>query len=261
MTKLSRLAFVLALVVAGCSSQRASDPPPPSAPPLRVGVSPDTAPYVFFRGDQIAGLEIDFAVELAHAFGRPLQLVPLQWQDQIPALVDGRTDVIMSGMSITPAREGVVAFAEPYLRTTLQALIRREDVERYPTPDALIASSPRIGVQKGTTGEAFVRERRPHENIVLYTRTRDAVIELRNRRIDVFVSDAPVIAAMASIYEGELTAFPQRFGAESIAWAFRPQDGELRAASDQVLAAWKKDGTLAHIFAAWPLVPPPEGGM
>jgi len=244
---------ILALLASCAGVQHA--PSPPLHAPLRVGVSPDTAPYVFWRGDQLAGLEIDMAIRLAQDLGRPLQLVQLRWQEQIPALLDGRTDVIMSGMSITPARAVMVAFSEPYLQTSLMGLIRIEDAQRYPSPEALIASSPRIGVKTGTTAETYVREHRPTENIVRYTMSQDAVTELRNRRIDVFVSDAPVIIWAASRYGNELVAPPRRVGAESLGWAFRPDNAALRLAANQTLARWKTDGTLAGLLAAWPTSP------
>lgn len=249
---LSRLvAGGLALLLSACA---ATHVPPPEQPMLRVGVTPDTAPYVFRDGEHFAGVEIDFAVRLAAALGRPLALVPVPWDELIPSLLAGRTDLIMSGMSITPARAARVAFGEPYLTTTLQGVVRRTDAERWPTPEALIKSSPRIGVKAGTTGESFVRQRRPDENIVVYRRTRDAITELGNYRIDVYVGDAPVIEAAVLSHPGGLVAYPRAVGQQSIAWAFRPDDDALRAAANSILSGWRRDGTLRAILGTWPSI-------
>jgi polar amino acid transport system substrate-binding protein len=217
--------------------------------PLRVGVTPDTAPYVFRDQEQrYAGIEVEFARRLAADLGRPLALIAVPWDEQIQALLGGHTDVIMSGMSITPARAAQVAFGDPYLATALQAVVRRDDAERWPTPESLLATSPRIGVKRGTTGEALVRERRPDEDIVVYRRTRDAVTELRNFRIDVYVSDAPVIEAAVASHP-DLAAYPRVVGRQSLAWAFRPGDVALRRAANDVLARWRTDGTLREVLA------------
>ena len=183
----------------------------PPARPLRVGITPDSAPYVFQppgQYDRYAGMEVDFARGLASALGRPLVFVPVPWDEQIPTLLAGRTDVVMSGMSITSARASRVGFGDSYLKTSLQAVVRRDDATRWPTPQALLQSSPRIGVKAGTTGEALVRERRPDEDIVVYRRSSDAITELLNFRIDVYVSDAPVIEAAVLRHKKKLVAYP-----------------------------------------------------
>ncbi len=250
MTMRRLLALGLAFLLSACAASRV---PAPAPPVLRVGVTPDTAPYVFQQQDRLAGVEIDLANRLAAALGRPLEIVPVPWDEQIQSLLAGRTDVIMSGMSITPARASRVAFGEPYLTTSLQAVARREDAKRWPTPQALLQTSPRIGVKAGTTGEAFVRQRRPDENIVVYRRSRDAIIELRNYRIDVYVSDAPVIEEAVRHYPRDLVAYPH-VGEQSIAWAFRPADGALRSDANAVLGRWRTDGTLRRVLDAWPSI-------
>jgi ABC-type amino acid transport substrate-binding protein len=245
------LACALIFMMAACS---ASQPLPRDQPPLRVGVTPDSAPYVFQQQQAYAGVEIDFARRLASALGRPLEIVPIPWDEQIPSLLAGRTDIIMSGMSITPQRASRVAFGEPYLTTSLRAAVRSEDAKRWPTPENLLNTSPRIGVKAGTTGEALVRQRRPDENIVVYRRSRDAFTELLGYRIDVYVSDAPVVEAAVIRHTPKLVAYPRHVGEQSLAWAFRPADPGLRSAADDILSRWRTDGTLRQVLDAWPSI-------
>jgi polar amino acid transport system substrate-binding protein len=255
MTRLLVGAF--AILLSGCMASHATSPPLAPALPLRVGVTPDSAPYVFQpegQYDRYAGMEIDFATKLADALGRPLTLVTVPWDEQIPSLLNGRTDVIMSGMSITAARAARIAFGDPYLTTALQGVVRTEDAERWKTAQALLETSPRIGVKAGTTGEALVRGRRPDENIVLYRRSRDAIWELINYRIDVYVSDAPVIEAAVLAHPDKLVAYPRVVGQQSLAWGFRAEDSELRSAANAALARWRGDGTLRHVLESWPSV-------
>ena len=240
-----------ALLAAGCAVQGYR--PVAEPPPLRVGVTPDSAPYVFQQQDRFSGLEIDFARQIAMALGRRLAIVPVPWDEQIAALLAGHTDIIMSGMSITAARAQRVAFSDPYLTTALQGVVRREDARRWPTPDALVRTSPRVGVKRGTTGEALVRGRRPDDNIVVYRRSRDAINELIGYRIDVYVGDAPVIDQAVTAHPDKLVAYP-RVGTQSLAWAFRPADVDLRADVNDLLARWRADGTLRRILEAWPSI-------
>jgi len=257
MTMTRLLVGAFAVLLSACMTSHPTSPSDMPALPLRVGVTPDTAPYVFQppgQYDRYEGIEIDLARRLAATLGRPLTLVPVPWDEQIPSLLNGRTDVIMSGMSITPARAARVAFGDPYLSTSIQAVVRRGDAERWKTPEALLQTSPRIGVKVGTTGEALVRERRPDENIVRYRRTRDAIIELLNYRIDVYVSDAPIIEAAVLSHPSELVAYPRVVGQQSIAWGFRPEDTQLRSAANAALAQWRGNGTLRQVLESWPSV-------
>ena len=199
----------------------------------------------------LRGYRLDFARRLAHELGRPLEIVPVAWDEQIPTLLAGRTDVIMSGMSITPKRAARVAFGAPYLTTSLQGVVRSEDAERWPTPEALLQTSPRIGVKAGTTGEEFVRQRRPNENIVVYRRSRDAITELIAYRIDVYVGDAPVIAEAVAMNTGKLVAYPRDVGKQSLAWAFHPEDEDLRRFANALLERWRADGTLRQVLDTW----------
>ena len=109
-------------------------------------------------------------------------------------------------------------------------------------------------MKAGTTGEALVRQRRPDEDIVVYRKSNDAIIELLNYRIDVYVSDAPVIEAAVLRHAGALVAYPRTVGEQSLAWAFRPEDVELRQAANGILRGWRADGTLRAVLEAWPSV-------
>src|SRR5206468_10768739 len=126
-------ALVLGVVVGltGCFLQGGPSAAP-AGPPLRVGIMSNSPPYTSMQGGRPEGLEVDFARELVAALGQRLEFVPLPWEDQIPALLDRRTDIIMSGMTITRARELTVAFSQPYLRSGLIALVRPADRGRYP---------------------------------------------------------------------------------------------------------------------------------
>jgi ABC-type amino acid transport substrate-binding protein len=153
--------------LAGCTLP---GPPPPGTPSptarggrqpgaLKVGVSTNMPPLIFKQGDQITGLEAELAKGLADYLGRPLQFVEVDWKDQIPYLLDRRTDIIMSGLSVTELRKVRIAFSDPYSRTGQMALIRRGDLQRFKMGYYSIVETPSIGAVENTTGALLVRER------------------------------------------------------------------------------------------------------
>jgi ABC-type amino acid transport substrate-binding protein len=248
--RLLALVAVCALVV-GCGGTPTPGPYVTTVPPLRVGVSPGSAPLVFLREGRVVGLEADFAQRFADELRRPLQFVLLEWRQLIPALLDGKIDVVMSGMSATQARSVRVTFSDPYLRSGLLALIRRGDAQKLSSAEAIVQNLPQIGVKEGTTAEAFVRDRFQWNEISLYPTTNAAVTELLQRRIDVFVSDAPIVVWQASAHDGELMPIRKLLNRDDLAWAFRPDHGALVANADAMLARMQADGTLAQMVRRW----------
>ena len=79
----------------------------------------------FKQGGELGGLEVEAARELGEQLGRPVEFIEVKWEDQIPALLAGRTDIVMSSMTSTPERRLRVAFSNPYLRVGQMMLIKR----------------------------------------------------------------------------------------------------------------------------------------
>jgi len=87
---------------------------------LRVGVS-TFVPWSMrdTKGDLI-GFEIDVANKVAADMGVKAEFTPTAWDGIIPALLAGKFDIIISGMSITPERNLTVNFTIPYAHSGQQ---------------------------------------------------------------------------------------------------------------------------------------------
>lgn len=247
--------FCWAVFASGCATAPPEPPAPPPVPSnaLKAGVSTNAPPLIYKTGDKITGLEHELAEAFALYLGRPLQLVELEWPDQIPALLERRTDIIMSGMTITPKRAYQIDFAEPYLQSGQVALIRSDDRERYAKGYADIAGQYQtIGVVKATFGQQYV-ERTFEDSRRLSFNTAQAAIESLLRGIvDVVIHDGPIICmlAAANTSEGLMPIFPP-FTREYLAWGIRKEDVELRRAADDFLARLKESGQLEAMIRKW----------
>jgi polar amino acid transport system substrate-binding protein len=243
-------ALALSVLAAGCPP-RTRISSVPEAPLLRVGVTPDTPPIVFTRNGRLTGLEIDMAQQLARELGRRLRFVTLPWDEEIPALLDGRIDVVMSGMTITPARQVRIAFSEPYLKSGLMALMLRSSRDKYDSLPAVMGTSADVGVMRDTTAERFVREQIPKANPVTYLSSKDAIIDLKQTRIGLFIADAPVIVWLVSENEAELALLHTPLNEEQLGWGVRQGDLALKRAADTAIARWRSNGTLDQILKRW----------
>ena len=245
------LLLTLVALVVSCAAPRRASSPAARESALRVGTNGDSPPYAFRRGGQLVGLEIDLARELGTALGRQVEVADLPWDGLFDALLGRKVDVVMAGVTVTPDREVRLAFAQPYLRTTLTVLIRRQDANRFRSRATVCESPIDVGVVAGTTGEKQLRERCPAMVPRLYPTAGDAVGELRGYRIDAVVHDGPVVAWLQSRYEAELQILPTQIADERLAWALRPEDAALKGRLDAALTAMRANGTLDRILGRW----------
>ena len=219
---------------------------------LRVGVTPNYPPIIFKQGGEIAGVEADLARRLAAELGRPVQFIELVWNKQIPSLLDQKTDIIMSGMSITGTRKVRINFTDQYLKSGLVSLMRVEDEQKYNSTEKIVNSSSNLGVVAGTTSDIFVRKNFPNiYNIIALQKPEDAPAALDRRSIDIFVHDVPSIMWLVSENEADLAAFWHLLNEESLAWGVRRDDDELLMKVNSILDKWKSDGTLKQILLKW----------
>jgi ABC-type amino acid transport substrate-binding protein len=227
-------------------------PIPPDKNILRVGVTANSPPLIFKQNNKIVGLEADFARDLAEYLGKSLRFVELEWEDQISALLENRIDIIMSGMSVTPLREVRVAFTVPYFESGQMALIRRKDAARFSTGLFSFATSSAIGVIKDTTGEYFVETQFSSVKRITYTNPREAVEDLIDNEIEMFIYDAPMVLYLASEYEIKgLTVLFALLTKEPLAWGIRKDNVELLESANEFLRILNEEGKLNKMIKYW----------
>ncbi|MFZ0242664.1 MAG: transporter substrate-binding domain-containing protein [Desulfobacterales bacterium] len=254
--------LIFALLTSGC----AHSPPAPAAKTaadvatLRVGVTTTSPPFAFKQSGEIRGLEAEMAREFAHYIGKEVRFVELEWDDQIPALLGDRIDIIMSGMSITDLRRMTIDFSQPYYRSGLMAMVRKSEADRFPLSYfGLLGQAPalRFGVVKGTTGETYVKNSfAAAQKISTYESTDTALAALTTlllvNRIDVFVHDGPILLMLlAENQSGDLTVLPSPLTDEYLAWGIRKTDPGLKASADRFLEMISRNGQLERIIRRW----------
>ena len=243
---------LLAFFLGACGTLRTESKPKEPPPPLRVGVYPYYPPIMFKEKNEVRGAEADLAMLMAKALGRQADFFELSWDKLIPALMEKKIDIIMSGMTITEARKARVNFTDPYIKIGQAALMRAEDASRFDSLAKIRESLATIGVVKGTTGEVFVRKNfTKAANIIALQKASEAGNLLIQKRIDLFVHDAPSIVWLVSENEGVLKGYWEPFTEEYLGWALNREDHDLLLQINSILGTWRKDGTLKDVLTHW----------
>ncbi len=102
---------------------------------IRVGLSIFHPWAMYDKNGELIGFELDIARQLAADMGVEVEFVLTDWEQMIPSLNAGDFDVIISGMSITPSRNLVVNFTDPYAFSGMTLLANRALTEGFRVED------------------------------------------------------------------------------------------------------------------------------
>lgn len=219
---------------------------------LRVGMSADYPPLHFKQDGKFYGIEVDSAMAVGRMLGRRVELVQMPFDELIPALVAGKVDVLMSGMSVTAERSKQVRFTDAYLRVGQMSIMHKDKVGRFSQPWAVYREGVRVGVEPGTTGEAFA-ERDLKDAVVKRYRDPEAAFNgLRNDEIDLYIHDAPTSWQLANGKDNQdLISLYTPLTEEMLAWAVALDDEILAQELNESLAVMKANGSLQYILNRW----------
>ena len=219
---------------------------------LRVGISPDYPPLAFKENGALQGAEVEMAKTLAYYLNVKIVFVQLPWNKLIPGLLNNRVDVVMSGLSITPERERNVNFIQPYMKVGQMALIRKNEKKQFTDKQDLLNTNLRLGFLPDTTSASFAASNFHRAQRIPMKSVEQAVEDLRNSKIDLFIHDAPTIWMIAgNSTEEQLTGLYWPLTREFLGWAVRPTDINLQSSLNNALDKWKANGVLDRILNSW----------
>lgn len=161
---------------------------------LRVGMECTYAPFNFRApGGEMTGYDVDVAKGVAELIGADLQYVCQQWDGMIPALLTNKFDLIVASMSITDERLQKMDFSVPY-RVSIGRFLgpKGKDLKLFDDKGKPIQSSFKnlaVGVERASTYAKWIEAKLPGANIRLYDGAQAMLLDLRNGRVDVAITN------------------------------------------------------------------------
>ncbi|WP_339776634.1 transporter substrate-binding domain-containing protein [uncultured Thalassospira sp.] len=225
----------------------------------------------------LEGYEIDLYKDLCRRMNVECTMVTQAWDGIIPALLAGKFDAIMSGMSATAKREKVISFSESY-GTTGQtfAVARGSDLEKMPhfgevfsleteLPQAEKAvedikpflKGKIVGVQTASIASVFLdKYLKDTVEIREYKATEQHDLDLLAGRVDlIMASMAYLSTAAAKEGNGDMVVAGPRFQrgilGRGSSIGLRKEDTDLRDMFSKAIAEAKADGTIKKLSDKW----------
>jgi len=216
------------------------------------------------NGATAEGFDVDLATAVAKEMGLTVDFTSQKFDTLIPQLQAGGTfDAIMSGMTITADRQKQIVFSTPYIDSNQSIAVVKGKFAKVDGNNAAAINTEFtgkiIGVQSGTTGEAWAKENiKGAKTITPFDDTLSAFSALNAGKVDAVVNDLPVSAYLvAKSYQGDELIAEIPTG-EQYGIGIATDNPDLKKAVDAGLAKVKSSGQYATIYQKWFGVAPPS---
>ncbi len=218
--------------------------------PLKVGIAADRPPLAFKKNSAITGLEARFAGGFARKIRRKVAFIELTEEEMPQALLEGKVDILMSGLTARFVRSHQLQATKSYLRSGQIPLVHLNDYKKLATKaESLAGPRVRLGVVTGGKSEQFVKTLNPKGRVTRFTSVQEGVQALVDNQIDAYLDDMPTNFYYASLYvDRGLTPGLSPMNRERLVWAVRPDNTELRDQANDYLMAIRKSGELRSLL-------------
>jgi polar amino acid transport system substrate-binding protein len=219
---------------------------------LIVGTSGQQPPMtVTTKSGEIIGMDIDMAKAMAEGLGVKVKFAKMPFAELLPALEAGKVDMVISGMTITAARNRNVAFVGPYyvsgkgILALEQRYAELQDANGLNTPEVTVATL------ENSTSATFAETLMPKAQRMTTASYDEAIDLLLNKKADVMVADLPFCAFAAFRHQDK------GLSAGKSPLTFEPLG--IAISEDALLINWVQNfmntiqgtGQLAKLHAKW----------
>ncbi|MBI1385387.1 MAG: transporter substrate-binding domain-containing protein [Rhizobiales bacterium] len=221
---------------------------------LRVYSADDYPPFNYMDEDGVlTGFNIDVARAICLHLDLNCDIQVRDWDDLLPALASGDTDIVIASFAMTPETVVQADFTDPYYFTPARFAIRRNMEASEPTPIGL--EGERIAVVADTAHEAYLRRYYQDSIITSYRTEAEARDALKSRDANYLFGDAITLAFWLNgttseaccEFRGAALADPVYFG-PGVSIAVRRGNTVLRHDLNRAIADLRATGSFEELF-------------
>lgn len=248
------------------------------AEPIKWGMEGAFPPWnLTDASGNIVGFEVDLMNDICARAKLECVAVAQDWDGMIPALENGKIDIISDDMSITEERKLRINFSDPYARVPMALMAAKESALGAmaengqvfdlgaPTAESDAAiehlkeavAGLNVGVQSSTTLANFATQYLKDVATISEYKTIDQRnLDLQAGRLDVVLDDLTTLADMATKPDmANFAVLGPRFKGgvfgEGAGFGIRKSDDELRLKINEALAATFADGSAQKYMVKW----------
>ena len=158
---------------------------------LMVGMSTFVPWAMRSKTGELIGYEVDVSKKLAEDMGVKLEIVPTAWDGIIPALIAGKFDFIIGGMTITPARNLTVNFTSPYSATGVQLVASKKLASGWSRIEDFNKADVTLVARRGSSAATAAQRFFPKATLRQFDDDAQSILEVVNGRAHALVATVP----------------------------------------------------------------------
>jgi len=204
---------------------------------------------------KVVGIDPEIAAAIAEKLGLELVIDDIDFDAALLAVQQGKSDVVLAGLSYREDRDLVMDFTDSYA-TGYQVIIVREgdktiagtnDDLQLVDADGNVLEDIQIGVQRGTTGEIYCQDAHGAEHVTSLDNGSVAVQALLNGQVDCVVIDKGPAQEYVKANQG-LEILEAEYVVEDYCAAVNEGNTQLLTAINDALNELIADGTVQQII-------------
>jgi ABC-type amino acid transport substrate-binding protein len=220
---------------------------------LTVGSDIPYPPFEQGKKGSYTGFDVNLMEAIGKEIGREPEFIDSSFETIFRDVAQGKFEAVMSAATITPEREKVVSFSNPYYLSEQAILVAEgSSIEGLADLQGKI-----VGAQQGTTGLELGKEKAEASELRPYPEGPDAVNALKAGTVEAVIIDAPV-AANAVEETGGIEIAEKVPTEETYGIAVAKESTELLEQINEGLAKTLEDGTYAKVYEKWFHEAPPK---
>jgi len=243
------------LMLAGCSNNAApeadatADTAADAPISIKIATESSYKPFSYTDADgKLIGYEIELVDALCTQMKADCEVISQDWDGLIPGLNAQKFDAVIAGMSITPERQEVVEFSDPYFHTGIILIGKKGD-------DISVADlkGQPVASQRSTVASQYLQDEHKEADIKLYDTQDNAYLDLTSGRVRAMMSDKVTGIDWLKTDAGkdyEVKGEEISTDEDAMGIAFRKDDA-LVAKFNTALAELKDNGTYDQITGSY----------
>lgn len=144
------------------------------------------APYEFYEGEEIVGVDVEIAKKIAEKTGKELEIKDTDFDSIINEVKTGKADFAAAGLSITPERLEEVDFSIEYA-VSKQVIVVKNESNAETIEDF---KGKKVAVQLGTIADLVLSDENPEVELVQHKKYLLAVEDLKADKVEAIVLDS-----------------------------------------------------------------------
>lgn len=181
---------------------------------LRVAMECGYAPYNWTQGsdengavpiagsgDYAYGYDVMMAKLIAESMGKELEIVKLDWESLIPAILSGDVDLVIAGQSITAERLEQVDFSDPYYYASIVTLTKADSAYAAAAGLSGLAGATCTSQLNTVWYDVCLPQIADAEILTAQESAPAMLVALDAGTVDLVVTDMPTAMAATAVYD------------------------------------------------------------